>query len=438
MKTRLIALAFLLLLIGGCTVKEPGAPSPSSGCPPSAPIWTGTCCRDATGCMSYSMAKTLLLWEDWKTLAILMIFIGFLLMSVVYMVAYAFDYKNVQIFVKNEIVQLAASAFILANVLFFAYLIDTTAQQYGAQILALQAGSSVPVVQNAQGEWEVQGFGNALNVSRELYEDGQWTGRWETVEVHTGESFSCPSPCHIYLARSYLGMEYEKVYRMARTTIQLYSILTSIDYVRIGGHMNLFGVVQIAGGLMPYTGQSIIYTSLGTCFDLMTKTMVALKFQEMSLLYVQNGIFPILLISGIIMRSVWFLRKLGGLLIAIAIGVYTLLPLLYVLCWYTVDTGTVMLDVSTDMLPMGEARPSVLVWKTNNLGSEFKPEEILFTSYDSNNNVKTRGLLDTTSALLVPALAIPLLNVLVTVAFIRALSVSLGGDMELAGLTKLI
>ena len=39
---------------------------------------------------------------------------------------------------------------------------------------------------------------------------------------------------------------------------------------------------------------------------------------------------------------------------------------------------------------------------------------------------------------MVPALVIPLISILVTIAFIKGLSPLLGGDVEIAGLTHLI
>ncbi|MFH1448001.1 MAG: hypothetical protein ABIG39_04000 [Candidatus Micrarchaeota archaeon] len=435
MRLKLLALAVLLLLFAGCTMRRPAA-----GTCPVGTAWNAgfNCCVDgALVCMQNSTATTLMLWEDWQQMAFLVVLMGFLLMGLMYMVAYAFDFKEVMIFVKNEMIQLAVSAFILGNVLFFVFLLDSLAEENSVYILGMHSNVTditSDLIKNPDGSWTVQNTQNAINVSEYRPADG----RWNIVQKNPGDTIDCPSPCHIYLARGYLGMTYERIAVMARSVIKSYSSLVWIDRTRVGVFINIMGVVaQIAVTLMPFTGLSIIYHSLGTCFDFMAKAMIALKFQESMLMYIESGIFPLFLIVGIILRSVWFLRKLGGLMIAIAIGLYTVLPLLYVLCWYTVDSSTVTLQIDSDMIQNGDFSVPLLPWQSSNLDAGAL-EDFLFTKYNADNTVDTMGLLDITSSLMLPAFAIPLLNIFITIAFIKTLSASIGGDMELAGLTRII
>ena len=428
MKYGLLALAFIMLLASGCTIKEPGP-----GTCPQNTVWNPglNCCLDSANiCVDNSVSKTLMLWEDWQTTAILVLLIGFLLMGIAYMIAYAFDYKPLMIFVKSELFQLAASAFIFANVLFFMFLFDSLAQEYSADILALHTNSSA-IVKTPSG-WQV-----TANASINASTYNPATGRWAQVTYTNGQLISCPSPCHFYLARGYLGMNYERIAVMARSVINTYSSLAWIDRIRVGIFINVFAIAfTLDITVMPFTGLSIIYNSLGTCFDLMAKAMVAVKFQEITLMYIQNGIFPIFLIGGLILRSIWFMRKLGGLMLAIAIALYTIFPLMYVLCWYTVDSSTVTLQINSNMIPVGDPRIPLLPWQSSNMETS-NLEKLLFTTYNG-ENIASYGMLDMTAGLLLPALAIPLLNIFVTVAFIRTLSASLGGDIELAGLTRIL
>ncbi len=441
MRIILLALAAVLLILSGCTIPKPG--------PTSCPSGTGwsdasQCCVDATAtCMGRSTASALLIWQDYNGIVVLVIVIGFLLMGTIYMVAYAFDFKTIQIFVKNELIQLAASAFILGNVLFFVYLMDSFSQQSAADILAMQGGAG-SVTWKSSGLWQVNP-GSLINVTREKMAGGKWTGRWEVVEIGpgapAGNTFNCTSPCHIYLARAYLGLTYERVYEIARSIVKSYATLSWLDYFRVGAFVNIIAIVlTIKITVMPFTGLSMVYHSLGICFDFMVKAMAALKFQEMTLLYIQNGIFPVFLISGIILRSIWFLRKLGGLLIAIAIGVYTVYPLMYVLCWYTIDTSSTLININTSLVPNTNGfRTPILPWETLNLGlNNDEVEKLLFTSYDPVTNIPTPGVLDIAAGLMLPAVVVPMLNFFVTIAFIKTLSASLGGDVELAGLTRIL
>ena len=440
MKIKLLALSVLLLVLSGCiTMRQPGP-----GTCPQGTVWDPgeNCCRNPPPnnyCMEKSVSVGLLLFEYWQQLAVLVIFMGFLLMGLAYMVGYAFDFKTVQIFVKNEMIQLIASTIILANVFLLIPAMDVVSQQFAADILVLQGGAGSVSSQTATGTWEVRP-GHAVNITEPDMSNGYWNGRWTIREVPSMGVISCPSPCHFYLARAYLGYNYERIAAIARTVVKAYATLSWVDYTRVGVFVNVLGVVfQIKVTAMPFTGLSIIYHSLGTCFDLMAKAMLSVKFQEMTLLYLQNGVFPIFLIGGIIMRSVWFMRKLGGLLIAIAIGVYTVFPLLYVLCWYTVDASSTTLSIDASMVPTGNSfRVSLLPWESNNLVlDDGAVERMLFTTYDA-NNIPTPGILDIAASLMVPAVAIPLLNLIITIAFIKTLSASLGGDLELAGLTRIL
>ncbi|MFH1306234.1 MAG: hypothetical protein ABIH83_01075 [Candidatus Micrarchaeota archaeon] len=77
----------------------------------------------------------------------------------------------------------------------------------------------------------------------------------------------------------------------------------------------------------------------GLEFDLATIYITSLEAQEKFL----NNIVPVLgpsaLLIGIVLRSFFFTRKLGGLLLAISIGLMIILPACYLLAWYTLQVA---------------------------------------------------------------------------------------------------
>ncbi|VVC03833.1 Uncharacterised protein [Candidatus Burarchaeum australiense] len=61
----------------------------------------------------------------------------------------------------------------------------------------------------------------------------------------------------------------------------------------------------------------------------------SLNAQQLFLQYLQASLIPLLLIAGVVLRAIFFTRKLGGLLIAIAIALFTVYPLTYLLFQYS-------------------------------------------------------------------------------------------------------
>ncbi len=476
----LLALACFAIFLAGCTLPRAGCQTGTywdagiGACTdgvnnfapncPGGTAWDNAlaCCRQSAGtgpCFENSTGAAVMLWEDWQTVAVIVIITGFILMGLLYMIAYGFGYKALEIFVKNEMIQLAASAIIIGSVVVFITVMEEYSQQFAGNILALHGGGSGTPGEAfrapATGIWTIRIIGRNINVTEQDMSRGYWNGRWSIVEKGpyppaTEDTITCPAPCHFYLARSYLGYNYERIVGVARQVVKMYATLTWLDYVSEGFFINVMGVVfGIQISTQPFTGLSIIYHSLGTCFEFMVKAMMSIKFQEMALLYIQNGVFPIFLIGGVILRSIWFLRKLGGLMIAIAIATYTLFPLLYVLAWYTIDSSTMTMQINADLVPSGVIRTPLLPFGRTNLDiedDEFK--DLLFTHYNEADDPATPyddreepasvGLLDLSAGLLLPALALPLLNIFITIAFIKTLSAALGGDIEIAGLTRIL
>jgi hypothetical protein len=100
------------------------------------------------------------------------------------------------------------------------------------------------------------------------------------------------------------------------------------------------------------------------CFDWAVKLMMLTKFQEVMLRFIATALFPALFVSGAILRTFTFTRKLGGLLLAMAITLYWIFPSFYAF------GALIMLDLkndpqiqgawiaNTDANPEGAANPN--------------------------------------------------------------------------------
>jgi len=159
-----------------------------------------------------------------------------------------------------------------------------------------------------------------------------------TLTADPASAFHCTSAeCHIDLAQAYLSTVRVNV-AQPYAKHELFSAVNAIKE-------STFKVSLVAVDLIPlffsgfsarpYAGKSIIADRHMLLFDYSSRLSASLYAQEKLLSALQKGIVPLLLIGGVLLRSVFFLRRAGGLMIAIAIGLFTVFPLMYMLAWYT-------------------------------------------------------------------------------------------------------
>ncbi len=77
-------------------------------------------------------------------------------------------------------------------------------------------------------------------------------------------------------------------------------------------------------------------------FDWVVKIMMVIKFQEVLLRFIAIALFPSLLVIGGVLRTFAFTRKLGGLLLAMALSLYFVFPAFYAV------GALIMLNIKND------------------------------------------------------------------------------------------
>jgi hypothetical protein len=99
-------------------------------------------------------------------------------------------------------------------------------------------------------------------------------------------------------------------------------------------------------------------------FDWAIKLMMITKFQEVMLRFIATALFPALFVTGAMLRTFQLTRKLGGLLLAMAIALYFIFPAFYAF------GALIMLDLKNDpqirnawitnstINPLGAANPN--------------------------------------------------------------------------------
>ncbi|MBD3210339.1 hypothetical protein GF318_03070 [Candidatus Micrarchaeota archaeon] len=110
-------------------------------------------------------------------------------------------------------------------------------------------------------------------------------------------------------------------------------------------------------------------------FDWTMKIMTLTKFQEVMLHFISMALFPAMFVTGVILRTFTFTRRLGGLLLAMAIALYFIFPAFYAF------GALVMLDIkgqayedwinNAEANPQGTDNPNPPVANTMYLAGDF-------------------------------------------------------------------
>lgn len=136
-------------------------------------------------------------------------------------------------------------------------------------------------------------------------------------------------PCHMRVARIYLDTLY------AEGRVFNYELLsTHIWYMVLQGIGLNSDFHEHASGTMDYSPMGSLFSLPSSIYSYMfefgMKAMVLVRFQAFFLNFITFSLYPVLLVLGLLLRTFPFSRRLGGLLMAIAISLFFVFPMFYV------------------------------------------------------------------------------------------------------------
>jgi hypothetical protein len=387
-------------------------------------------------------------FNNWQQVAVLAAVISILFAAIAYLLSHIFRMKSLEVWAKDELYQALGSAFIIA----IAVIAVTAFVSFACSL-----SSACP----AGGDHVSVAINILNNTKNESVQELQYLF---SLSMRVG-----------FLSK--LGKYYDFSIPMNP------ACLTGECFTAFGFSWSM------------WQGGSLVAESLDYVFSILIPMVSSFFAQLWALRFIQATLFPSLLALGIILRTFFFTRKTGGLLIAIAIGLYTIYPLMYIMLapymdfpvhdfnypdtdWtYTVAAIPSCAGGGSPFLP-GSVGPNApwcisaigmltyiipgLPTAVGNFGMvnymfrngcvnaavdcpgsscpstpgycSSNPDPIVYAGMRSQYN----GVLPTVGYMLVPAAFIPAIVILVTISFIRTLSPMLGGDVEIAGLTKLL
>jgi len=384
-----------------------------------------------------------LIWQNWMPIAGMAVLISAFLISMGYMLGSFLNNQQIMTWAKSELLQVFASALIIGGLF---WLVSMTTY--------LAAG--------AAGYTGIECTPQATQTN---------------VEDYYAQNEIAQAPCHINIAQQYLQIMYENIYHQNRQILRAASLLGVASNFNITLEMLVSPWLTMT--IVPYAPLNMVYETLAMVFDMLMKIMILLKFQIYFMSYTWRALFPMLLVGGVILRTFWFSRQLGGLLIAIALGIYLAYPLTYALAYYVLGgtsahsyvvniesskfddanvdlgpglSGTYGQDATIaqridklegknllgDVLSVGAVGLGSLVVAVPTLPvggpGALAPGAPIIENWVAGEN----GIIESTAILLMYATFVPFLALMSTLSFIKALSPILGGDVDIAGITHLI
>ncbi len=251
------------------------------------------------GCTA-PQGRNVMIW-GWDSLVGLTLAIVVLLLSLGYMAAAFLGDEKLKVWVKHEVGQVFLSAIII---IFTFALVGSMDYWLKAVSLAGEPG------------WQSYvNMGVCCN---------QQTGCIGGAAENRGRA------CHIEIASDYLQILYESARMSSLSFLDSYSTYALLGH--ISTEVTLTALVSLAQyTCRPFAGLVMSAEYYSLLFDLAAKTMMLVRAQQIFIDFMWFPLFPVLISMGLILRVLYFTRKLGGLLIALSLSMYIVFPMFYVL-----------------------------------------------------------------------------------------------------------
>ena len=250
-----------------------------------------------------------------------------------------------------------------------------------------------------------------------------------TSLVPTGTTLLCPmtgnSATAIGFAQCYIEDLGTKVFNLSTVLLEVNAIV---------GFITSIGISFIIT-VNPFSGLAPIGSLIGTIIETLYLFYTALQAQYSLLYFIAASALTTFLPVGLILRCFFATRRLGGALIAMAIGMYVVFPLTFVLDYQSVAAMNQHISDSQTALDNFKSNFSYVTGL--DLGSAGAANSLVggLTSggiYDAINGF-VKALTAVQADLVVQVLILPLVGLIITAISIRELAGVLGSEIGLGG-----
>ncbi|MDD5337008.1 MAG: hypothetical protein PHS02_00830 [Candidatus ainarchaeum sp.] len=277
-------------------------------------------------------------------IAVVLLTISVLLAGIVYMVGNFIANEKVKVWAKTEVVEIFYSGVLLAVIVGIVAsgtgVAEALVKQFDPYTSNLVCGKDAPPLFN-------------------------------TFTLKSGEPLD-PAyqlvPCHIRVAKNFLAtifFETSHFVKAVGITHSWYTYLSSfsIDFTPVGT-TTFFSGAGYSHSIFGFLNAK--NNALQFLFENGVKILILTRFQEILLNFIAVALFPILLTAGLVLRTFMLTRKLGGLLMAMALSLYFIYPIFYVMG--DIVLTSVILHQNYDPSLPPEQRPALAAIFTNFTG----------------------------------------------------------------------
>ncbi|MFN7991138.1 MAG: hypothetical protein U0R44_03180 [Candidatus Micrarchaeia archaeon] len=227
--------------------------------------------------------------KDWRVLSMISIMISIILIGMAYAVGIGMEMPEIKAWASNELVQVFANVTIIIGLLVTIAFLDAMSQ---AIVQESQLNLSCVGGQSCIGNVSVAYLDSYINSAKD-------DARQVSIDAVTASGW-------------------------AGRRFGLYC--TSILCLQAGASFSLLGHFIL---------DQDRYTMV---FEYYSNLLASLEAQKFFIQHISFGIGPWILAMGVIARTFFFTRKLGGLLIAVGCGIMFFFPGMFVFDWLTLDT----------------------------------------------------------------------------------------------------
>lgn len=278
---------------------------------------------------------------------------------------------------------------------------------------------------------------------------------------------------HIKVARAHLAESYNNIRVLAKGMLRAYDWAATAASLKVS-----LGSFQIN----PITFKETDAFIFAESFSILSKVLLFVKAQELFLIINAAYFFPVFFNMGLALRVLPLTRKIGGLLMGITLGLFFALPYMYILSQSVIDLNgnfstKFIIDSSPyafafiNMVPLAKSGPADLDdlveaaikkdvgnvvgyamansidegvgYNVANVGEVPDPRgsRAFGTAADfdpQNPSNKKYSVIEIVTRVIAAVTVTSVFSLVATIAVIRETSKLFGGDVEIAGLTRLI
>jgi hypothetical protein len=280
------------------------------------------------------------------------------------------------------------------------------------------------------------------------------------------------NPCHFGIAKDYLQILYETDKEQLDYSLWRYGIFSILSDLKLSARAEIaIDLYDVSINVAPFLKVDVEYYNI--LIDYLYKNMIFIRIQQLALDYLDLVLVPFMIGMGLVLRIFSFSRKLGGTLIALGLSFYIVLPTFYSLMsailfgftgsWISGNSlgkralfgEKIELDETSskilqlDTRNQAPARGEKLICDENQQRkSEF--EEFIDQAVSVFSNIKgvktdeigakfkVGGALSNLAALMTFTVITPFIGLMLTLSSYKVLSPLIGGDVEIALLSRLI